>query len=172
MERRHRTALTTATSAALLAMALLAPQAADGATAPGAAFSGALPSAARHPWDAYNYSPQSRTLKPVAIHSTVGSVTDASAALSGKSTRLSGTGSAVTFDFGKDVSGLVTLHFAASDGPQRVGLAFNESSQYVGTTSDASTGGPRSRDGALYADVDGATTTPCRRRTCVVGSGT
>ncbi|MFC9614589.1 trehalase family glycosidase [Streptomyces sp. NPDC056938] len=157
-KRRHRTALTTATSAALLAMALLAPQAADGATAPGAAFSGALPSAARHPWDVYNYSPQSRTLKPVAIHSTVGSVTDASAALSGKSTRLSGTGSAVTFDFGKDVSGLVTLHFAASDGPQRVGLAFNESSQYVGTTSDASTGGPRSRDGALYADVDGATT--------------
>jgi len=136
-------------------MVLLAPQLAAGATP---APTTAVAADAGHPWDAYNFSPQTRTVTPVAVQSTTGSVTNASGALSGASTRLSGTGSTVTFDFGKDVSGLVTLHFAASDGPQHVGLAFNESSQYVSTTSDASTGGPRSRDGALYADVDGATT--------------
>jgi hypothetical protein len=111
-----------------------------------------------HPWDAYNYSPRSRTVKPVAIHSAQGAVTDAGAVLKGRPTRLTGTGSAVVLDFGKDVTGLVTLHFAGSDGAQRVGLAFSESSDYAGTDTDASTGGPRSRDGALYADVDGRTT--------------
>jgi hypothetical protein len=113
---------------------------------------------AGHPWDAYNYSPKSRTVRPVAIHSTQGAVTDAGAVLKGRPTRLSGTGSSVTLDFGKDVTGLVTLHFAGSGGAQRAGLAFSESSDYVGTDTDASTGGPRSRDGALYADVDGRTT--------------
>ena len=110
------------------------------------------------PWDAYNYSPTSRTVKPVAVYGTTGTVADAAAVLTGHRTRLSVAGSAVTLDFGKDITGLVTLHFAGSDGPQRVGLAFSESSDYVGTDTDASTGGPRSRDGALYADVDGATT--------------
>jgi hypothetical protein len=97
-------------------------------------------------------------VKPVAVYGTTGTVTDAPAVLKGRPTRLSGAGSAVTLDFGKDVTGLVTLHFAGSDGAQRVGLAFSESSDYVGTDTDASTGGPRSRDGALYADVDGRTT--------------
>jgi hypothetical protein len=104
-----------------------------------------------------NYSPHSRTVRPVAVYNTSGTVTDAGAVLSGRRTRLTGAGSFVTLDFGKDVAGLVSLRFAGSDGAQRVGLAFNESSMYVGTTSDASTGGPRSRDGAIYADVNGRT---------------
>ncbi|MBA9004932.1 alpha-L-rhamnosidase-related protein [Thermomonospora cellulosilytica] len=114
--------------------------------------------AAKAPWQVYNLSPASRTVKPAAVFRTNGTVTDPAAVLDGGRTRLSGAGSYLTLDFGKDVTGLVTLRFAGSDGPQRVGLAFSESSEYVGIQTDASTGGPRSRDGAIHADVDGATT--------------
>ncbi|NRQ49187.1 alpha-L-rhamnosidase C-terminal domain-containing protein [Aeromicrobium stalagmiti] len=109
------------------------------------------------PWQAYNYSPSSRTVAPTAIHSTVGDVSRPSAVLKHRTTRISGAGSAVTVDFGKEVGGIVSLDFTGSSGPQQVGLAFSESSMYVGTSSDASTGGPRSRDGSLIADVDGRT---------------
>ncbi|WP_433185873.1 alpha-L-rhamnosidase C-terminal domain-containing protein [Actinoallomurus sp. CA-150999] len=146
---KRRLPLTAVGLAALVAPVLSVPP----------ATAGPAPSrSAARPWDAYNLSPRTRTVRPVAIYNTNGTVTDPSAVLTGRRTRLTGTGSYVTLDFGKDVSGLVTLHFAASDGPQRVGLAFNESPDYVGTNSDTSTGGPRSRDGVLYADVDGATT--------------
>ncbi|GGQ30261.1 hypothetical protein BKA00_002817 [Actinomadura coerulea] len=114
------------------------------------------------PWQRYNLSPSSRTLHPVSVFRSTGTVADPGAVLKGRATGLAGAGSSVTLDFGKEVSGLTTLRFAGSDGPQKVGVAFSESSTYVDTTSDASTGGPRSRDGALSVDVDGATsyTTP------------
>ncbi len=126
-------------TAVLTTCALLAP-------------AGAATAEPGRPWDAYNYSPRSRIVRPTAIYNTGGT-----AVRTGSTTRLTGAGSYVTFDFGKDVAGLVSLRLTGSASPQRVGLAFNESSMYVGTTSDASTGGPRSRDGAIYADVDGAT---------------
>ncbi|MFB4314297.1 trehalase family glycosidase [Actinomadura sp. 21ATH] len=111
------------------------------------------------PWEAYNLSPDTRTVRPVAVHATKGQVSDPDAVLKGRRTTLSGAGASLTLDFGKEVSGLTTLRFAGSDGPAKVGVAFNESSVYAGEpTSDASTGGPRSRDGALYAQVDGRTT--------------
>jgi hypothetical protein len=95
-----------------------------------------------------NFAPASRVVTPERVYRTTGTVRH-----NGKSTRLTGAGSSVTFDFGKEVGGLVTLRFAASSDPgQRLGLAFTESSQYVGTTSDASNGGG-GPDGALHADV-------------------
>ncbi len=108
----------------------------------------------------YNYAPASRTVKPVAIQGTAGAVDLPANVLSGRSTRISGAHSAVVLDFGKDVGGLVTLSFAGASGTgQRVGLAFTESSLYIGENSDDSSGtvnsGPGT-DGALYADVDGA----------------
>ena len=112
--------------------------------------------ATTHPWDAYNYAPAAtRTLKPVSIYKTNGAATNATNLLSGKATRLSGNGSSVTLDFGKEVGGIVTLTFAgSSDTNQRVGLAFSESSLYVANSSDASSGG--GADGAIYAAVAGA----------------
>ncbi|GLZ10814.1 hypothetical protein Acsp04_10490 [Actinomadura sp. NBRC 104425] len=89
---------------------------------------------------------------------TNGTVTGAQNVLSGRRTTITGAGSYVTLDFGKDVTGLTTVSFASSQGAQRVGLAFSESSEYIDVTSDASTGGPRSRDGAVMVDVDGRTT--------------
>ncbi|WP_021598860.1 MGH1-like glycoside hydrolase domain-containing protein [Actinomadura welshii] len=136
---------------ALGVSALVAAQAAPLGTAQ------AEPGRVPAPWERYNLSPSSRTLHPVSVFETSGTVDDADAVLKGRATRLSGAGSSVTLDFGKEVSGLPTLHFAGSEGPRKVGVAFSESSTYVDTTSDASTGGPRSRDGALSVDVDGAT---------------
>ncbi|MFD0684809.1 alpha-L-rhamnosidase-related protein [Actinomadura fibrosa] len=158
--RRRRAASALVVSLSALAAASLA--AAPAGTAQAAPAKNA--SHGSRPWDRYNFSPSSRTVRPVAVFSTTGTVGDPSAVLKGRKTTLTGAGSSVTLDFGKEIGGLTTLHFARSSGTAKVGLAFNESSEYVGTTSDASTGGPRSRDGALIADVDGATayTTPAR----------
>ena len=50
--------------------------------------------------DDLNYSPTSRTVKPTAVHSTSGSVANPQNVLSGQPTRLSGSQSAITLDFG------------------------------------------------------------------------
>src|SRR5690242_10785277 len=83
--------------------------------------------ASRAQGEAYNYAPASRTVAPVAIEGTRGTVTAPQNVLSGASTRLSGAGSYVALDFGKEVGGLVTLRFAGASGAgQQVGLAFTE----------------------------------------------
>src|SRR4051794_7232478 len=112
------------------------------------------------PWDAFNLSPGAdRAQLPTAITSTAGDVTDPQAVLTGKPTRLTGAGARIVLDFGKEVGGTVTLHLA---GTGRVGMAFAESSTFIDITSDATTGGPRGRDGAIMVDVAGPTdyTTP------------
>jgi hypothetical protein len=109
---------------------------------------------ASNPCAADNLSPTSRAVAPTSVYTTAGSVSNPSNVLSGQATRLTGNGSAVTLDFGKEVGGIVTLAFAgSSDAGQSVGLAFTESSQSVGNSSDASAGGT---DGAIYAAVGGA----------------
>ena len=101
--------------------------------------------------EALNLSPTSRTVRPVAVQGTSGSVANPQNVLSGQPTRLSGTNSSITLDFGKEVAGIATLSFGATSGGQRVGLAFTESSLYIGRTSDASSGG--NPDGAIHGDA-------------------
>ncbi|MEV0386756.1 hypothetical protein [Nonomuraea sp. NPDC050643] len=111
--------------------------------------------------DPLSYSPTSRTLKPTAVYSTSGSVANPQNVLSGLPARISGARSAIALDFGKEVAGLATLSFGDTSGGQRVGLAFSESSLYVGTNSDRSSGRD-GEDGALYAtaSANGAYTMP------------
>jgi len=139
--------------AALLAVALLSPLTASATAHPG-------PQPAHPQANVDNYSPTSRTLAPVAVYQVSGSVTAPQNVLSGQPTRLSGANAMLVLDFGKEVSGLVTLNLAgASSAGQQVGLAFSESSLYVGENSDASNGtatGAAGNDGALSATVDGA----------------
>jgi hypothetical protein len=101
--------------------------------------------------DLPNLSPTSRTVRPVAVQGTSGSVANPQNLLTGQPTRLSGTNTSITLDFGKEVGGIATLSFGATSGGQRVGLAFTESSLYIGRTSDASSGG--NADGAIYGDA-------------------
>jgi hypothetical protein len=101
--------------------------------------------------EALNLSPTSRTVRPTAVHGTFGSVTSPQNVLAGQPTRIAGTNSSITVDFGKEVGGIATLSFGATSGGQRVGLAFTESSLFVGRASDASNGG--SVDGAIFGNA-------------------
>ncbi|MFC1418050.1 alpha-L-rhamnosidase-related protein [Streptacidiphilus cavernicola] len=110
---------------------------------------------------AAGFAPSTRTLAPVAVQGTSGTVTAPQNVLSGAATRISGANSSLVLDFGKEVGGLVTLTFGGASGSGRqVGLAFSESSLYVGPTSDLSSGTVYSgsgTDGALSTTVNGAT---------------
>lgn len=100
-----------------------------------------------------SFSPASRTVAPVAITRTTGTVTGGTGILHGSPATLTGQNSSITLDFGKEVGGLVTVKFPKG-GPagQQLGVAFSESSQYIGEDSDASNGGSGS-DGSLTAAV-------------------
>jgi hypothetical protein len=121
----------------------------------------AAPADGRSLAQADNYAPASRTVAPVAIQGTSGSVTSPQNVLSGQPTRISGANSYLVLDFGEEVGGIVSLSFAGASGAgQQVGLAFSESSQYVGENSDLSSGAaysPPGSDGAIYTTVNGAT---------------
>ena len=133
-----------------LALAVLATSLPTGAAPARAAALAATPPPGAI--EALNLSPTSRTVRPAAVYRTTGSVANPQSVLSGQPTRLTGTNSAITLDFGKEVGGLATLSFgAASDGGQQLGLAFSESSLYVGNDSDISATHEGRGDGALTA---------------------
>lgn len=124
-----------------IALALLAAPALPSAAAPAQTDNVA-------PGLADNFAPASRTVTPTKVFRTTGTVHTHAG-----DTTLTGSGASITFDFGEEVGGLVTVHFgSSSDTGQQLGLAFTESSQYVGTSSDASNGGGGA-DGASYAPV-------------------
>jgi len=150
--------MSTALSLSVLA-ALLPAGAAPGQVAPAAA---APPPGAI---EALNLSPTSRTVRPAAIYRTTGTVANPQNVLSDLATRITGTNSSITLDFGKEVGGLATLSFgAASDGGQQVGLAFSESSLHVGNDSDVSATHEGRGDGALTAaaPANGSYTMPAQ----------
>ncbi|MFJ5992868.1 MGH1-like glycoside hydrolase domain-containing protein [Lentzea sp. NPDC092896] len=112
---------------------------------------------------ALTLSPTSRTVRPAGVQGTSGSVADPQNVLNGAPTRISGTNSSITLDFGKEVGGIATLSFGATSGGQQVGLAFSESSQYVGRDSDASSGGQPDRAIFGNATTDGTYVMPAPR---------
>eukprot|EP00644_Phytophthora_capsici_P002999 jgi/Phyca11/14286/fgenesh1_pg.PHYCAscaffold_7_\ len=66
---------------------------------------------------------------------------------------LSGNGSTVTFDFGRQVSGIITVHFGVSTtSGSQLGVAFTENERYIGITSDRATGPVL--DGTLFAPAE------------------
>ncbi|HEY3870632.1 MAG TPA: hypothetical protein VGM10_19875 [Actinocrinis sp.] len=156
MRRAFRAVLAVGLAMAFGSAAFLQTPAAAAVPAAAPAEATAAPAATTNPCAADDLSPASRTVAPTSIYATTGSVSNPSNLLSGQSTELSGSGSSVTVDFGKEVGGIVTLGFSAASGAnQSVGLAFSESDEFVGESSDASSGGSGA-DGAIYASVSGA----------------
>jgi hypothetical protein len=117
------------------------------------------------PWQQYNLSPASRTLYPIAILNSTGNVQLRNSNSSNGSTQLgallSGSNAVVTYDFGQEVAGLLSITFGSQSStannststsaglpsftcttPQceasAIGIAFSESSQYAGVKSDRS----------------------------------
>jgi hypothetical protein len=85
--------------------------------------------------------------------------------LNGQGTLIQSQGSYITLDFGKEVTGIATVTFSAASGAgESVGLAFSESTDFVGTNSDGSnsginSGASGSTDGAIFATTSGTGTT-------------
>ena len=101
------------------------------------------------PWDANIYAPSSRTVKPKSVLSLDGNLISK---FPGNST-LKGDHSALVFDFGLEVGGIVTVDHTSSGSPASLGLAFTESNQWIGEASDSSNGGFDGPDGALFGNI-------------------
>jgi hypothetical protein len=105
------------------------------------------------PWDHYNLSPETRTIRPVAVHATHGTVDQPTNIIKFKPTGLIDQGSFIVLDFGKNIGGDLTVHVSSVSEPNRVvGLAFSESSLHVGNVSDDSAGRD-TPDGAITFSV-------------------
>lgn len=90
---------------------------------------GPLDTAFPGPWESNIYSPSSRTVSPANILSL-----DTASVLSaypGPSTLVSNA-SALVFDFGIEVGGIVTVDFSTTEGAGALGLAFSEAKNWIG----------------------------------------
>ncbi|KAJ9607675.1 hypothetical protein H2200_007753 [Cladophialophora chaetospira] len=87
------------------------------------------------PWDQYNYAPASRSVSPVS------SLTwpNLTSVLYTELQTISGNGSLVIYDFGKEVGGIVRFSYQ-NTGAGTLGISFAESRKFVGYVSDSSNG--------------------------------
>jgi hypothetical protein len=107
------------------------------------------------PWDQNIFAPESRTIPPVNVLSLEdGSVVSS---FPGKRS-LTGNASALVFDFGVEVGGILRVEYTTTGGSGSMGLAFTEAKDYIGLQSDSSngkfalgTGDFACGDGALYS---------------------
>lgn len=92
-------------------------------------FTGAV-SAAQY--SQYILTPNSRTIYPTSVYHVNGTVTNASSVLGeGQGSAIFNGPSAVTYDFGKNIGGVVTLRIGDVDEDQFIGLAYTESSLWI-----------------------------------------
>jgi hypothetical protein len=95
--------------------------------------------AAAIPYEEYILAPESRVLHPVCVWSYNGIVRNPDALLDGGRGIASLNGqSSVTFDFAKNIGGLVSIDIAGLVGDPtdpKVGITFSESSQFISTES-------------------------------------
>ncbi|KAH8816187.1 Six-hairpin glycosidase-like protein [Xylogone sp. PMI_703] len=103
-------------------------------------------------WQSNIFAPSSRTISPKSILSLQ---TGKTISHYPGNSKLSGNGSALVFDFGIEVGGLVTLKYEAT-GPGAIGLAFTEAKNWIGEWSDSSNGEFKGPDGAVYANFTSA----------------
>jgi hypothetical protein len=92
------------------------------------------------PYEKYILAPTSRILHPVSVHRINGTVTSADSLTSSRRGRATFVGdSAVTFDYAKNIGGLVSLRFGAQHRSDScIGVTFSESSLWIsGVGSDA-----------------------------------
>lgn len=86
------------------------------------------------PYSEYVLTPKSRTLRPATVYNVNGTVSNAEELVTGRdaTTTFVGT-SAVTYDFGKNVAGLVSFNVseAAGSDVSYIGISFTESSLWI-----------------------------------------
>jgi hypothetical protein len=113
------------------------------------------------PYDQYILAPKSRTLHPVSVHSSNGSVITPEHLITSSpsnSTAVFQGESATAYDFGINIAGIVTLNVASvSSQDEYIGVTFSESSLWVSNASSDATA-DAGKDETLWFHV----TTPGR----------
>lgn len=90
--------------------------------------------AAQVPYSEYVLTPRSRTLRPAQVYNVNGTVDAANDLITGQSVATTFRGpSAVTYDFGKNVAGLVSFNISqvAGSGESFIGISFTESNLWI-----------------------------------------
>ena len=87
----------------------------------------------------YILAPGSRNIHPISVHRINGTVESAASLTTSNGDATFHDVSAVTYDFGKNIAGIVSIHIGlVSDSHQSVGVGFSESSLWIsGAGSDA-----------------------------------
>ena len=117
----------------------------------------AATTAASVPYHQYILAPSSRTLRPVDIYTQYGSLSAESALLEGDKSLtgpplvLHAFNSSVTYDFGKNIAGLVNLEVASQNGS--VGVTFTESSLWVSSAFSDPSANPAGMDARLLFNI-------------------
>ncbi|KAJ9644682.1 hypothetical protein H2199_003645 [Coniosporium tulheliwenetii] len=84
------------------------------------------------PYEEYILAPGTRTLRPVSVYQVNGTVTDAEALTGDEPNGAVFDGpSGVTFDYGKNIAGLVYLTIGETDPDQYISITFSESSLWI-----------------------------------------
>lgn len=99
-----------------------------------------IASATAIPYDEYILAPRSRTLHPVAVHNTNGSVSNPESLTSVNGNAVFDGDAATSYDFGINIAGVVSLKVSSvSDSSQYIGVTFSESSYWVSNASSDAT---------------------------------
>lgn len=101
---------------------------------------GLLPQALAIPYAEYILAPKSRTLHPVSVHSSNGSVSNPESLTASSGSSVFEDESATAYDFGINIAGVVTLEIGSvSDSNQYIGVTFSESSLWISNASSDAT---------------------------------
>ena len=100
------------------------------------------------PYSEYILTPASRTLIPATVHKVNGSVTNAASLTTPPGNATFEGASAVTYDFGKNVAGIVSFNVSSVKGADEfIGISFTESSLWINS---------KGCDGTADAGIDEA----------------
>src|SRR5690242_6166231 len=92
------------------------------------------------PYEEYILAPRSRTVLPVSVHNTNGSVSNPESLTQANGSSTFDGDAATSYDFGKNLAGVVSLNIGAvSDASQYIGVTFSESSFWVSNASSDAT---------------------------------
>ena len=109
------------------------------------------------PYHQYILAPSSRTLRPATVYARHGSLSAESALLEGHKSStgpplvLHAFNSSVTYDFGKNIAGLVNLEVTSRNGS--VGVTFTESSLWVSSAFSDPSANPAGMDARLLFNI-------------------
>jgi hypothetical protein len=107
------------------------------------------------PYEEYILAPRSRTLHPVSVHSSNGSVSNPDSLCASPGSTVFEGDAATAYDFSINIAGVVTLEIGSvSDAEQYIGVTFSESSLWVSNRSSDATA-DAGKDETLWFHVAG-----------------